>query len=447
MMRRLMWFCVGLMLGALPVWAFADVQVTGVTGTGSGQPTPEAANQFHIGRALADTDKASVAFWEQKLVWPPSVLSGVVNVTGCGAVTLHAQGADSATFRRNYCDGGGGVRYYATIRLAYGPVQPCPEGTQRDPVTGQCEAPPCEAGETGSSSIQVGWSNVWDVNARPYGVSTPTGGCAGECRITITGLAEQSCYLGDSGSGAPYQVLCWYKTATTGEQCTAGEGQITDRREPIPCPAGTAQGTIGDKTACLPATTSETTTTTNPDGSKTETTTTTNPDGSKTETTTTTDADGNVTGSTTKNYPAPSAPGGSESGGVPGEGGEPQGGEDPLKECVENPDACKEGGGEFGAGAPDNLELFTPNDEATFAGKLSKFRQDMAATELGEAVGGFFTVAGGGTCPTWAATIPFIETTITLDQWCRPEMAGGMAVMKGALLVVFGFLAFRFAIL
>lgn len=449
MIRRLIWFVVGLILGAVPMMAFADwYQVTSAQGSNG-----------HLVGLRYDGTLTTFANWlKPKVVFPATYnySPSYPNAVPCAAGPIYESNANPSSgfsFYQQYCHpayAGGtaaltGLRYYVYYTASQAPQ--CPVGEVFDAATGKCEPLPCQAGETGSTSVQVGWSNVWDVNARPYGVSTPTSGCSGECKVTVTGLAEQSCYLGDSGAGAPYQVLCWYSTVTTGEQCAAGDPQLSDRRDPIACPAGTSQGTIGTKTACLPSSTSETTTTTNPDGSKTETTTTTNPDGSKTETTTTKDAGGNVIGTTTTQYPAPGAPGGSGSSGTPGAGGEPQGGDDRLKECVENPEACEDGGGQFGAGAPDSSELFRRDDQVSFAGKLSKFRQDMSVTEVGQAVSGYFAVAAGGTCPTWSADIPFLQTTITIDYWCRPEMAAGMAVMKGAVLVAFGFLAFRFAVL
>lgn len=437
-----MWFLVGVLIAALPMLAYAETW-DGAPTYAAGYPTPNVpgssimdacrnaeasgATGAYGGKCAVETSPGNYAQYSQRVAWSCPVVEG----TAATPVPQYAaQGSQLIT----------------SVVCRY-ELPEC-EGTDvRDPATGACVPSPCEAGQTGSSSVQVGWSNVWDVNARPYGVSTPTAGCSGACKVTVTGLAEQSCYLGDSGAGAPYQVLCWYQTETTGEQCAPGDAQLSDRRDPIGCPAGTSQGTIGTKTACLPSSTSETTTTTNPDGSKTETTTTTNPDGSKTETTTTKDSSGNVIGTTTTQYPAPGAPGGSASSGTPGAGGEPQGGDDRLKECVENPEACEDGGGQFGAGAPDSSELFRRDDQVSFAGKLSKFRQDMSVTEVGQAVSGYFAVAAGGSCPTWSADIPFVQTTITIDYWCRPEMAAGMAVMKGAVLVAFGFLAFRFAVL
>lgn len=453
MIRRMVWFCVGLVLGALPVLAFANYEWGDYryVATYNGAPiqpyryATTAPGTCELVRAWIQTINTGRTY----TVTAATGGGGAANVS-CSMTYTTATGGSGTDTK------GGGSRNSQQCLAAEEYVctggncecqLKCDAGLERDPLTGQCAAPPCEAGQTGSTSIQVGWSNYWDTNAKPYGVTSPGAGCSGECKVNVTGLAEQSCYLGDSGAGAPYQVLCWYKTETTGEQCTSGEAQLSDRRDPIPCPAGTTQGTIGDKTACVPSTTTETETTTNPDGSTTETTTKTNPDGSTEVTTTEKDASGNVTSSTTKNYPAPGSTGSGSSGGEPGEGGEPQGSEDPLKECVENPDACKEGGGDFGAGAPDGAELFGRDEAKTFAAVLTKFRQDMGQTAFGQAAAGYFDVSGGGSCPVWSSTIPFIDTTITIDYFCDPAVADMLAVMKGALLVVFGFVAFRFAVL
>lgn len=440
-----MWFFCGVLLGGLPLLALAqDVAPLGMVYYRSGK----AVNFATVEEACASTGARWAGYnanWRgsDSRLYDPLTQAEYDGGSPVGLQIGACSGTTSAryVFMKTFCPAG--VKEVRVEGFYYCRFdQPCPDGEERDPTTGQCRAPPCKAGQTGSTSIQVGWSNYWDVNAKPYGVTSPGAGCSGECKVNVTGLAEQSCYLGDSGAGAPYQVLCWYKTETTGEQCTSGEGQLSDRRDPIPCPAGTTQGTIGDKTACLPSTTTKTETTTNPDGTTTETTTKTNPDGSTEVTTTEKDASGNVTSSTTTNYPAPGSTGSGSSGGEPGEGGK-----DPLKECVENPDACKEGGGDFGAGAPDGAELFGRDEAKTFAAVLTKFRQDMGQTAFGRAAAGYFDVSGGGSCPVWSSTIPFIDTTITIDQFCDPAVADMLAVMKGALLVVFGFVAFRFAVL
>lgn len=450
MMRRLMWFLVGVLLVGVPMVSFAQsfAQVTqvksvspGDAATGTPGEALKNANQHFLGTWVGTAQGSALS----RVIVPESIVIGGIT-RYCGPAMW---GGVNAHRYRSRCETAAGSGAYIYLELVTVPGTPpdCPEGQTRDANTGLCIEPPCTEGTVVTSSVHVGWSNVWDVNARPYGVSSPTSGCAGQCKVSGYQLADESCYLGDSGSGAPYQVLCWYRGQQTGQQCAEGEDQITDRRPPIPCPAGTASGTINGKSACLPATTTETETTTKPDGGTTETTTKTNPDGSTETTTTEKDAAGNTTSSRTIKTPAPGEPGGAGSTGEPGPGGEPQGEQDPLKDCVANPEACEGAGNGFGGPEPTADFLFTPDNEKTYAGVIQKFRDDMAGTDFVQAVNGYFSVTASGTCPIWTKTIPFIDVTLTIDQFCTPEVAGMLQVMKGVLLVIFGFVAFRYAVL
>lgn len=213
----------------------------------------------------------------------------------------------------------------------------CPAGQTRDPTTGACQAPPCQAGTiAGSGFVNMG--------ANPS-VAGNRKACSGGCEVIFMGSYPETRALVDSkwnyfGNGS-YE--------RTGASCTASDVTVSANAPTNNCAAGQVLGTFNGEPLCLnggtgepvnpntptPSETSTTTTNTinNPDGSTTKTETTTNADGSQTITTTTTQPNGSST-TTKEEKPAPD--------------------EDPKKSfCEENPEAvmCKKSdfGGSCGA--------------------------------------------------------------------------------------------------
>jgi hypothetical protein len=68
------------------------------------------------------------------------------------------------------------------------------------------------------------------------------------------------------------------------------------------------------------------------------------------------------------------------------------------------------------------------------------------SSPFGSAVGGFFSVGGGGACPSWVWVIPWLNATINVDVFCLPWALAAYAVMKAALLVLAAFFSFRIAV-
>lgn len=129
------------------------------------------------------------------------------------------------------------------------------------------------------------------------------------------------------------------------------------------------------------------------------------------------------------------------------------------------PSQCGTGGGNTGGGntggggddgGDDGTEWGSPvpagssydKKEKTFNQVLQSARSAWNSTAIGSGVSGFFTVqAGGGSCPTYTADIPYIDASVTLDVFCAPWLLSVAVYIKAALLLVAAFFAFRIAFL
>lgn len=249
---------------------------------------------------------------------------------------------------------------------------------------------------------------------------------------------------------------------TTGGTCTEGQTPGDPGAQPdVPadsCGPNQTMGVINGKATCVwqqdstpgagdagkpaptnepdkgsnPPTSSTTTnnTVTNNNGSTTTTSTTVVNNGNGTQTTTTTttnkDPSGNVTGTSTT----------SETTGR-------------QTDQQQQQSKCEKNSSDTGCGgAPKDISgggLYTPK-EATVKGVLEGARDTLMASPVGSAVTGFFSVSGGGSCPRSTGTIPFINATISIDAFCSDFAALAFLIIRGALLVVAGWMAFRIAI-
>lgn len=188
---------------------------------------------------------------------------------------------------------------------------------------------------------------------------------------------------------------------------------------------------------------------TNADGTSTVTATTgttTCAAGQCTTTTTTTvttkDASGNTTGSSSTGATTTQAqasfcatnPTDSQCGAITG------GSTGNAKGCTSNSSAAGCGGPAAGIGT-----IWTGKG-VTVAQVLQQAQNTLSASPIGSAVGGFFTVSGGGSCPTSSWAIPYLNKTVEVDTWCSSFAGTMFAVIRGVLLMVAGFMAFRIAI-
>jgi hypothetical protein len=72
---------------------------------------------------------------------------------------------------------------------------------------------------------------------------------------------------------------------------------------------------------------------------------------------------------------------------------------------------------------------------------------EMKESPVFVAVDGFFEVSFSGSCPTYTANVDFMNTSVTMDHWCRPIMNEIWPIIQAIIMFGFSFMAFRVAIL
>lgn len=258
--------------------------------------------------------------------------------------------------------------------------------------------------------------------------------------------------LGNS-VGAPIEggLKGWSSTGVmTGAVCEdAAATDAAPKAADDPCPNGFA-GTVNGETKCVPAEPDKgiegvkNSSSTASNGTKTDVKEVTKCNGENcttTTTTTTTTSSGTVTSSTA-----------SATGTL-------------ADKCAKDPsnDVCQKTQGGKGAGVSQGTcqenssaegcggegaeigELYGKKGK-TVQQVLNKAKDDLRASSLGTSVGGFFNVSAGGSCPTSSGNIPLLNATFTFDAFCTPLAANMFAVIRGVLLMLAAWMAFRIAI-
>lgn len=323
-------------------------------------------------------------------------------------------------------------------------VSACTPPQTPNPTTQICEdPPPCTANAPASGGY-------FDVGTNP-GASPLLAACVNGCQASFDGISP-------AGSALVDGVKHYYASGTyynTGSICTPTESNDPGTPEPtVPeddCGPGQILGELNGRAMCAdgggdptpesdpPETTeTETTTTTAPDGTETTTTTTvtTRPDGSTqtTTTTTTTSPDGQEVTSTTETRDTPPIPGEN----TPEDPDDP---DDPDADpCTVNPSAAGCGGAASPAGSS------YVKKSKTFSDVLTGARNNLMASPLGTALGGFFTVTASASCPTWSANVGYLDVSIEFDQLCNSMALDAWAALGWCLVLVGAFFAFRVAI-
>lgn len=115
-----------------------------------------------------------------------------------------------------------------------------------------------------------------------------------------------------------------------------------------------------------------------------------------------------------------------------------------IKEGVESEEQDTSTPANFGDG-----KLYEANDydQKNYGTVLVAAVEEMKASPIYEAVGGFFDITLSGSCPTYSTSVPYLNTTITIDQFCSQTMNSIWPFVKAIILLVFSFLAFRVAVL
>lgn len=100
-------------------------------------------------------------------------------------------------------------------------------------------------------------------------------------------------------------------------------------------------------------------------------------------------------------------------------------------------------------GFPDAGELHTANDYETrnYGTVMQAAIEQMQQAELSKAVNEFFEISLTGSCPIYTANVPYLNSTITIDQFCGSVMNQVWPIIRVIILLVFSILAFRVAVL
>lgn len=336
--------------------------------------------------------------------------------------------------------------------------------------TQACPANACtpKTGTQGSSNFTVGWtrsSPTADKNEFVGGLSPPASNqCVGGCSVTVGGASAGFTHgsLTPSPQGL-YRVSGDYFVTYSGQQCAVSAsdpgnpasppkscdgfvGQINGETRCVsPVPGGAASAPIptaaGGSGAGNPAAGS--------DGGL--------PVGDPARTTAGgTGGPGGGPAGAGGGGPLPNAGGGSGGAGAANAGppvagtGAPNGGSPTTGTDGKNKDQGKcdlnpSAAGCGGSASAQPASLYTASTK-TFASALTGFRDKVNSSPVGASVGGFLTVSGGGSCPTWPLHIPFINADVNFDIFCSSFASAMLAFMKVSLMVVAGFMAFRIAV-
>lgn len=287
-------------------------------------------------------------------------------------------------------------------------------------------------GATGS----VAKSGYFDTGATA-GATPRLLACSGSCGVSYNGDSPQYSALVDGQKHwfAKGSYLYNGTSCTEADAASKGIGTPTPTKPADTCGPNQDSGTVNGKPVCVDKTTGGTTDESkSKETEKTETTKTTNEDGSTTttETTTKTNADGTVEKTVTTTTTRPDGSSTKDT--------ETTKDEDPEKSrCEKNPS-------EAGCGGEAALigDIYVEKDR-TVQSVVDKTLAALDQSPVGNAVSAFFFIPSGGTCPTWSAHIPFIDTDVVIDQFCSTFALGALAILKACVLVVASFFAFRIA--
>jgi hypothetical protein len=78
---------------------------------------------------------------------------------------------------------------------------------------------------------------------------------------------------------------------------------------------------------------------------------------------------------------------------------------------------------------------------------FTDFKTGITAAPVYSSLSNYLNVGsvGGGSCPSWSLSIPYLETSISIDQFCSSAARNMLLIAKSVLLLVAAFCAFRVA--
>lgn len=428
------------LLAVSSTWSFADPAFAGMSGP---DPAPLCAS---VGPGIAST-------YAQQNGWtaggPATLVSTSVDLPNKMCVVIVAD-----TW---------GNQYTSKVLMVQGSSS-CPAHSSA--VTGGCQ---CDSGyqEQGSSCVAIPQctfgttvkSGYFDYGKDPAG-APPTLVCAGGCSALFFGDVPAGSALVD-GTKHWFAKGSYQMSGGTCDPSADGTAGVPTGTGSIPsdsCGSNQTQGTVTangkTQTVCVdklpddpskagqPAPTNEVneskgsnTTiniTNNADGSKTIVTTTINNNGNgtttKTTTTETKDSSGQTTGSTTKTETA----------------GKQTDQQQQQDKCQQNSSAEGCGGSPKDVGGST---LYTAKDK-TAASVLSGAKDTIMGSGIGSAMGGFFAVAGGGSCTGIHGTVTVFDRAMSLDSdvFCSSFAANAFLLIRAVILVLAAWWAFRIAV-
>lgn len=310
-------------------------------------------------------------------------------------------------------------------------------------------APPtCSANTTMSSGF-------YDIGASS-GANPPVLGCKGGCAVVFDGSSP-------AGSALVNGEKHWYAKGSyiaTGDACPATAKDDSDflskSSSALPedsCGANKGQGSINGRTVCYDKTEDmeggkQDEGSKDKETSKTETQKGVNPDGSEwtKEITIKVDVDGVKTTTTTTTTTRPDGTKSTETTteheGRPPSDKPSDDDDEEQTECQKNPSGKDCGGAPAAVGESYTKKTGTK----TFEEVLKGAGDALSGSEFGHAVSAFFSVSGGGSCPVVSGTIPMLNASFTFDSFCTSLGSTVFLVIRGVLLLVASFFAFRVAL-
>jgi hypothetical protein len=270
----------------------------------------------------------------------------------------------------------------------------------------------------------------------------PTGStCNKGCTATVGGYAQGFVSTTPSATGL-YRMSADFVVTGAGASCAVGASDGNNSTAP-PAACDGFTGSIGGKTACVAPVGSSGGSANVPSGAVVG-----NP---------TADSSGSgAIGTRT-----PSNGSGGNGGGPPTTlDGQPIGSDS-------NGDGVADIGGSSGSGGTGTTDPCTANNFATgcygtapgqpsglytaksrtFTQVFQQFQTTLSSSGIGSGVANFFSVNfSAGQCPTWSAHIPYIEADMNIDFMCSTPFQSLLLAMRGVLLIVAGWAAFRIAL-
>lgn len=339
-----------------------------------------------------------------------------------------------------------GTRAVATRVAAF--VYTCP-GT---PPPGSCEA---NQGQKASANFTVGWSRSVPTKDGSMDLiaplAPPSGSqCVNGCTATVLGASASFMHgsLVPSAQGL-YRISGDYWVTTGPNTCSV---PATAPNNPQ-APNGTCDGFVGQVmgvTRCIAPVGGGAASAPMPSGSSGNGAG--NPaagsDGAKPVTDPARNTPGGV-GGNTGGPPSAGSGGGLPGAGTPAAGGASPSGSPSTGTSGENSDGgpCQINPSASGCGGSPAAQptLYTKKTK-TFGDALSNFSNTLNNSAIGSGVRNFFTLnLNAGGCPTWTLTIDYLQSSTLIDMLCTSTAQALFLALRGVLLVVAGWAAFRIA--